>query len=173
MALALERSIALASPTRIGEWVGTLASDALEERSRVVQSIELAPDDEPSEAAPAVTSPTSHPSRRRWVPIAIGVGAAATIGLVVGMRSARVSVARTDSLALPEVPAQPAPTPSGSDDVAQSAVVVTPTPSARVDTSVSRGAHKSASSPPPAKPCAVKWHVDEAGVKHFYRDCGR
>jgi serine/threonine-protein kinase len=130
MALALEASVPLASPTRVAEWVEGLAGEMLAQRARRLADIEsdsssgLTPASLPSEAATraeraqgsqistiSVSSSggqeAPHTRTARWVYPAFGFAAVA-IGLAVfGVLGSRSSVSSSGSAASGVVPPPP------------------------------------------------------------------
>ncbi len=192
MAIAIEDSVALASPRRVGEWVESLADEVLKRRGQAVIEVEsgsrqlsresLA--DAPVEPSPPEeTTEVSHPATRfgtsvdrsPWAPrrsrLALVLGAAGLLGLSALFWLARSTTAGSgeaaarapvESSAVPPPPPLP-PAPSAPATASE----VAPTPAA------------SSASPPPKKPrpavappsCADPYVKDARGVLHVKPGC--
>jgi serine/threonine-protein kinase len=118
MARAIEAAIPIARAAEVGEWVGSLARQALDERSQVIARIETG-SAEPQSGNPLQVSgdyPTTGPRRSVLAMIATAALGAIALTLVVGLRgkslrSRGVGEVQASSLASsrPPPPANPAP----------------------------------------------------------------
>jgi hypothetical protein len=119
MARAIEAVVPIASAPEVGEWVETLAGEALAERAAKIARI----DDLPASSGPSVlaASEAAIPARRGWpglLTMALGAAAlGATLTLFVSLRNAshaassRAAAAGTESTASTPRIARPAPAP--------------------------------------------------------------
>jgi serine/threonine-protein kinase len=170
MAIALEEAVPLASPTRVAEWVESLARDVLGKRARAVAEIEAqslsSPDLAPyvqletasrpvmQSVAPASARKSLRPSRRTAVGTLFilltgaGLAIAATRGLRYFWRTApSVTAAASPTPPRPEPAPEPPPT-APIVVVPMPSPSATPTPSRR--SAAPRKAPKAPPSPPPS-----------------------
>ncbi len=76
LALDLERTIGIASPSQVSEWVERLAKDVLEARASLVSAMELAANDlSPVESHPPPPPPGSEPEGAVHIPVDVDEGA--------------------------------------------------------------------------------------------------
>ena len=200
MALALEASVPIASPTRVADWVDGLAGEILAQRAQSVMRIEAESNSASLPRLPGVSGETTPASpvapdaasqvssisvsssgarivaerarRRPWVYVALGVGVTvvAFAGLSV-LRTWSSAPAQPSALGAPQGPPSAIASTSASGD-APSASMGPPAalPSATVSPKPVTPRVVPAG-PPPTKPCTIKSYVDADGFKHFVKDC--
>jgi serine/threonine-protein kinase len=158
MALALEEATSIATPTRVAEWVDSLAGQILSERARTIANLESTPsanqDDDatrvegsgrepgsqPSSVSVTARKRVAPPSNRRWPWILVAAGAGAGLTFV--------ATTRLHMRAIPPPPATSAP-----PAVVTSAPPTSAPPTSAPPTSAPPTAVTSAT-PPPAPPAS-------------------
>ncbi len=197
MALALEASVSIASPTKVADWVGELAGEVLAQRAKSVLMIESESGSASPPAPPAaaetkafstepsqvssisVSSSGNHRwveprSRRRWGYVAVGVGATAVSVAAFGVSHAPsktpAALATEVASTAPSSAVVPPSVASGDPPVAHTAST-DPVPSAAVSSRHVTPRAPVPASPPTAKPCSIKSYIDDDGIKHFVKEC--
>jgi serine/threonine protein kinase len=181
MARAIEACVPSAGAGEVGEWVERIAMDALDQRARIVASIETS-DVGPSKVAPRET-------KRSRVGIAFVAGLSVAGLAVLGVRAfGRVEAApaavrdepsgsvSASAKSSPVSSASATPPPSATE---ASSLASPPPPKAKTlasTTTSKQGIVHPAPLPRPAPnvatpACTVKSYVDGAGVKHYVNDC--
>ena len=172
MARAIESAIPNAGATQVGDFVERVATDALEQRARLVATIET---------TDASTDDAPKPAKRSRLGLAFVAGLAVAGLAVLGVRafgrvaaSERRDVTSARSSAPTATPpaASIAPSPAAVEEIAP---IVVPSSShsaatAKVVVAPSPRPTSTAAAPPS---CTVKSFVDGAGVKHYVNDCSK
>lgn len=182
MALALQASVAIASPAEVGDWVTSLAKEALATRAAIVAEIERASlDDIPrTRRTNEVASDAASPRRRRAV---IVVAAAMLCGvLLVALRQPTPAPASNASTSAASASVPPPPV-SASPSTTTGSATGERGPQATPSQSAPRAAppvvHFKAPPPSPhghpaaSRACDPPYVLDSAGRKVFKDECLR
>jgi serine/threonine-protein kinase len=184
MALALERSVPLATPAQVGAWVAGLLGAELEERAATVEAIEAAPgdpddDDDPVRdrvraAAPApARRPSAAPRGTRRARAAAAVGIVCALAALVALRP-RAGGAPKAAAPTVEVPSAEVDEPSAPPGVATAPEALPPT-TATAASVAPRAPRRTTTLPPrPSRAeasCSPPYTVDVLGLRHYKPAC--
>jgi serine/threonine-protein kinase len=171
MELAIQRSIAIASPPAVGEWVAHCAQDVLETRTRLIESLSGAAvlDD------PAHDTQSPPPMRRSFrigalVALATSLVAIGGTAAVISRGHARAAPAASAPSAAAEPSAEAPPPPSSASAAEPAAAASVPEVSARkLLPAASSGARRT---PKTSRPdCDPPYSLNARGEKIYKREC--
>lgn len=194
MARALERAVAFASTSDIGEWVERLAGGAIAARAESVARIERSEPNvdswqgvvQPVEPTTQVDGPTRrYPGDRTDLSSSAATPKEQTpnepntkrlfVAVTLGVAAAAVAFGIVFAFARREPPAQPVVLPAAtapSAPVPEPSALPTPPPSASAPASASKPlVTKPTSHPPAIDTCDPPYTVDKDGYKHYKKGC--